>query len=53
MRDRLRPVYTYSRSLRDFNCTIKTAREEAELVIFGAIDALLEKTGIDPKAISG
>lgn len=49
----LGPSTHIPRSLRDFNCTIKTAREEAELVIFGAIDALLEKTGIDPKAISG
>lgn len=49
----LGPSTHIPRSLRDFDCTIKTAREEAELVIFGAIDALLEKTGIDPKAISG
>lgn len=49
----LGPSTHIPRSLRDLDCTIKTAREEAELVIFGAIDALLEKTGIDPKDISG
>lgn len=49
----LGPSTHIPRSLRDFDCTIKTARDEAELVIFGAIDALLKKTGVNPKAIAG
>ncbi|XP_010265150.1 PREDICTED: 3-ketoacyl-CoA synthase 6-like [Nelumbo nucifera] len=31
--------------------TIANSREEAELVIFSAIDSLLEKTGVKPKSI--
>ncbi|KAL8157463.1 3-ketoacyl-CoA synthase 6-like [Apium graveolens] len=31
--------------------TLKTTRDEAEMVIFSAMDSLFEKTGIDPKHI--
>ncbi|TNJ29168.1 3-ketoacyl-CoA synthase [Giardia muris] len=38
-------------SFKAYDCTITTAREEAETVIFGAIDELFEKTGISPQQI--